>query len=216
MPFRNRNEAGVRLAFALRGYKNSDAVVYAIPRGGVPIGITIAEELDLPFDLCVTSRINGPARSEIPIAVMTEEGDIISDETKWSQADARWLEWAVVFAERDVERQHHLTENRTHIDAHNKTAIIVDEGATTGLTMRAAIRAIKAQHPKKIIIALPVASTHALRTLSHKADIVIALESTGQTYYGRSKYYQNYHPLSDREVEHMLDQYDVFKHIHAQ
>ncbi len=213
MHFTNRTDAGLRLAKALLLYKGSNAVVYALPRSGVPIGITIAEELQLPFDLVVASRITNPDVPNRSIGAITNTGDIVYDEKKMNRIDANWLNWSVLFAQRDVERKKHLTDGRVHISPRHRTAIIVDSGAASGMAMRAVLRTIRAEQPYKIIVALPVADHEAIKMLRHKADIIITLDDQDLSNKSVASFYDHFRRLTDQEVSHMIKQHDAFARI---
>lgn len=214
MYFIDRKDAGQKLAHALRSYKNTNSVVYAQPRGGIPVGLAVARSLNLPFDIVPASRIGHPYAPEYAVGAVGSGGDILYNEKEKDDLDAAWLSWAVLFAERDVQRKEHLLDGvHRHVSAKGKTAIVVADGATTGLTLRAVLRTIRSAEPKKIIVALPVASHSAMHALRSRADRVFALDDTGMAYSPLSGHYADFRRLSDRDVVQMVKQHDTATHV---
>lgn len=213
MYFIDRQEAGLRLAQMLKQYRGTDAVVYAIPRSGVPVGVALAEELNLPFDLAVVSRIEDPTFPGRAVGAMTSSGELLFNEGRRDGLNAGWLTWAVMFAKRDIERKQHLSQFRRHYSARGKVAIVVDDGATTGITLRAALQTLKEEVPRKIILALPVIDYNALVALSDYVNQIIALEESDTADEPIARHYGDRHALSDREVGYMLQQYDTFMQV---
>lgn len=213
MYFINRKDAGTHLARAMKHLKGSNAVVYALPRGGVPVGLAVAHELDLPFDIVAASRIGHPYASDYAVCAVADTGEVLYNKKEKDGLDAIWLNWAVMFAERDVQRKKHLLDGiHRHTSAKGKVAIVVADGATTGLTLRAVLRAIGKDKPKQIIVAVPVASHAALRALNKRADLVITLEDTGTAYSPIASHYADSRRLSDRDLVRMVKKHDSVSH----
>lgn len=209
MYFSSRTDAGERLAASLQHYKGAHAVVYAVPRGGVPVGLAIARSLEVPFDIIPAGRIAHPHARHHAVGAVAATGEIVYNEKETKNLDTVWLRWAVLFAERDVLRKSRLLDGiHRHTSPAGKIAIVVSDGAATGLVMSAALRALRKAGPAKIIVAVPNASHDAMRILSARADMVVTLDDTGSSYVPTISYYADTRRLSDRDVVHMVKKHD--------
>ena len=141
MYFRNREDAGRKLASLLTKYRGRDAVVFALPRGGVVLGVEVAAALDVPLDLVIPRKIGHPVNPEYAIAAITEHGDLACNEVEIAMIDPAWFRSQQVNERREAQRRRDLYMNgRKEHSAANRIAILVDDGIATGLTMRAAAR----------------------------------------------------------------------------
>lgn len=205
MRFKDRAEAGKRLAEALRKYKGEDAVVYALPRGGVVLGYEIAKDLKAPLDLVITRKIGYPGNEECAVCAVAEDGHMICDSSAAALLDQEWLKSQ---AEREMlearRRREVYLKGREHLSADERTAIIVDDGVATGLTIILAIREIRHQNPKKIVVAVPVASTNASDKIREEADELVVLE-VPLYFQAVGAYYQNFPQLEDEEVIRLME-----------
>jgi putative phosphoribosyl transferase len=204
MPFRDRSNAGQKLANALKGYEGQDPVILALPRGGVPVAAEIAASLRAPLDVILVRKIGAPLQPElamgavvngaVPIIVRNE--DIIR-EAMVTEADFSRvcdLELAEI-----ARRRRRYLGDRKPIDVKDRVAIIVDDGIATGATTRAALRATRMRKPKKLVLAVPVAASNSLRELMREADDVVCLED--YEYLGAiGLYYSDFSQTSDDEV----------------
>jgi putative phosphoribosyl transferase len=208
MSFKNRSDAGRKLARALVGYKDQHPVILALPRGGVVVAAEVAAELDAPLDLVLVRKIGVPAQPELgmgavvdgehPIVVHNEEVIQLAgiDESDFTLVCNREL------AEIERRRQHYLS-NRKRIDVFGRTAIIIDDGIATGATTRAALHATRMRKPKKLVLAVPVAPTDILGSMREEADDVVCLEDHAM--FGAIGYfYSDFHQISDQEVIDIL------------
>ena len=213
MPFYNRAEAGQRLAAALGRLKGEDVVIFALPRGGAPVAAPIAAMLQAPLDLALVRKIGVPHQQELAMGAIANSGtpvvvrneDIIelvgvSDE-RFDQACA--LERAEIARQREL-----YLGSRRRADAKGRIAIVVDDGVATGATTRAALRAVRALGPARLILAVPVAPTEVLETLRAEADEIICLE-THDMFAGVGGYYEDFHQVEDQEVIELLDRYGM-------
>ena len=167
MTFRNRADAGRKLAAALAAYKDERPVVLALPRGGVPVAAEVAAALDAPLDLVLVRKLGVPIQPELamgavvdgtaPIVVRNE--DVIRL-TGVSEEDMQAV-CAEELAEIERRRGRYLG-TRARVDIAGRVAIVVDDGIATGATTRAALRALRLRSPKKLILAVPVAPTETL------------------------------------------------------
>jgi len=201
MIFTDRIEAGKKLAEVLRAYKRSDVVVYALPRGGVVLGVEVARMLGAPLDLLIPRKIGHPSSSEYAIAAVAEDGDIVANEEEVSRVDQVWFKKEVAHqrAEAKRRREKYLAGRPTSA-VEGKTAIIVDDGIATGLTMKAAIMELKHRKPKKIVVAIPVIPADTFTVLSALVDEVVALDKPEQFLGAIGNYYKSFPQVEDEEV----------------
>ena len=205
MLFQDRKDAGIRLADALDKYAGEDAVVFALPRGGVELGAEIAKRLNVPLALGVTKKIGHPANPEYAICAVAEEGDPICNPVEVRRVDPDWLQKEVdsVRAELMRRREHYLGRAKRHPVA-GKIAIIVDDGIATGLTMMAAIEEMKKRQAKKIVVAIPVTPSDTAEKLLEKADDLVALDIDRYYRGAVGAYYRDFRQVSDKEVINLL------------
>lgn len=171
-PFKDRTEAGDRLAEALqRQGLGSEIVVLGLPRGGVPVAARVAELCGAPLEIFVVRKIGTPGQEELAAGAIASGGVVV-----WNERVLRAvgltpgdLHEAVEVEEREVKkREQQIRSPRTPaLDLQNKTVVIVDDGIATGATMRAAIRAIRLSSPKEIVVALPVCPDDTCADLQH-------------------------------------------------
>jgi predicted phosphoribosyltransferase len=209
MTFNDRREAGRKLAEALRHYRGKDAVVLALPRGGVPVAAEIAAALDAPLDLLLVRKIGVPWQPELamgavidgeePITVRNE--DIIGlasvSDADFDAAAQRELE------EIERRRKKYIGE-RPRPEIKDHVAIIIDDGIATGATVRAAIRGLKRKGPEKVVLAVPVAPPSTVETLREEVDELICLEAP-EMFRAISLYYRSFEQVNDEEVTRILD-----------
>jgi putative phosphoribosyl transferase len=205
MRFKNRTQAGIELAQALSKYNNTDGIVYALPRGGVPLGVEVAKALHMPLDLIIPRKIGHPSNPEYAICAVGESGALVCNEAEVSRVDQEWFQQQVQ-AEREEARRRrtYYLKHRESVPLKGKTAIIVDDGIATGLTMEAAIQDAKQQGPGKVVVAVPVAPRDTMDRLRHEVDEVVTLDIP-EVYLGAvGAYYDHFAQVSDEEVVDML------------
>jgi putative phosphoribosyl transferase len=211
MSFRNRSEAGQMLARALQRYAGQNPVILALPRGGVPVAAEVAAALNAPLGLVLVRKIGVPWRRELamgavvdgatPIIVRNEDviRDLGIDEAEFKQVCDEQL------AEIESRRRRYLGD-RPPIDVKDRVTIVIDDGIATGATIRAALRATRMRAPKKLVLAVPVASTEALAEVGKEADDVTCLE--GHELLGAiGFYYSDFRQTSDEEVIEAMARY---------
>ena len=199
MSFTNRQDAGKKLAKALLKYHGSDTVVYALPRGGAVLGYEVAKALGAPLDLVITRKIGHPLNPEYAICAVNENGDLVCDESERGYIDKDWLREAVEREQKEISRRKAIYLPATgHIPARNRNAVIVDDGIATGLTMRVAIMFLSKEKPKKLIVAVPVASRDTVEVMRKKVDRVVILKKDFLGAIG--EHYDEFLPVEDDEV----------------
>jgi putative phosphoribosyl transferase len=215
MPFKDRSDAGRKLAKALAGYKDQHPVILALPRGGVPVAAEVAAALHAPLDLILVRKIGVPIQPELAMGAVVDGGApiIVRNEDVIRLAGIDETEFKAIcdseLAEIERRRQRYLG-GRERINIDGKTAIVIDDGIATGATTRAALRATRMRNPKKLVLAVPVAPTDSLAALRSDADEVICLED--HEFFGAiGFYYRNFNQIADDEVIEMLKRFPVLK-----
>lgn len=205
MIFRDRKDAGIKLANALERYVGQDVIIFALPRGGVPLGFEIARKLDAPLDLIITKKIGHPMNAEYAICALAEDGSPVCNAAEVSHVDPGWLKEETKRVRREIKRRRekYMGEITTHPVA-GKTAIIVDDGIATGLTMIAAIEEIKSRKPKRLVVAIPVTPYDTAQRLKSMVDDLVSLD-VDEHYLGAvGAYYEDFSQVEDSEVISLL------------
>lgn len=205
MRFRDRAEAGRRLAAALADRLDGPAVVYPLPRGGVVLGVEIAEALHLPLDLIIPRKIGHPYSPEYGIAAVVESGELVKNDAEVARVDAAWFAHAVERERAEARRRRELyLRGRAPVPVEGRIAILVDDGIATGLTMEAAIREAKRRRPARTIVAVPVAPPDTAARMRREVDDFVALD-VPEYYLGAvGAYYDHFPQLTDEEVIELL------------
>src|SRR3989338_10258681 len=164
--FRDRKDAGQKLARKLSRYSGGNAVVLALPRGGVVPGYEIAEALGVPLDIVVVRKVGHPDNPEYALCAVDETGMRLCNEGEAAAIDQTWLAEEIVRQVREAKRRVAVYRGgRKPLPIAGKAALIVDDGIATGLSMRLAVRSVRAQGAKRIVAAVPVAPPEAVRNL---------------------------------------------------
>ena len=207
--FRNREEAGRKLAELLADRSLPDPVVLALPRGGVPVGIEVARRLRAPLDLVMVRKIGVPFQPELAAAAVVN-GDapqiVVNERVAASVGLSRDDIAAMAEVElREIARRRAVyLRGRPPIPVAGRTTIVVDDGIATGATMRAALRAVRLRAPARVVLAVPVAPPDTLDTLSGEVDEVVCVvrpSSLGAI----GAYYCDFRQVDDATVIRMLD-----------
>jgi putative phosphoribosyl transferase len=204
--FSDRVEAGRRLVTSLRGAVGNDAVVLAIPRGGVVVAFEVARALSIPLDVIIPRKIRAPGNPEFAIGAMTEDGTIILDDEL-----VKYLQVPKDYIKEESERQRLEIERRLKLyrgDApypslKNREVIIVDDGVATGSTMKAALASVRKRGAKTVMIAVPVCPTSTIEELKKEADSVVCLHQP-EPFYAIGQFYADFAQTSDEEVAKLL------------
>lgn len=205
--FRHRTEAGRLLAAKLGPYAGrADVLVLALPRGGVPVGFEVAQELKAPLDVLIVRKLGVPGHEELAMGAITIGGVEYREESVLASLQippARIAE--VVRRERaELERRERAYRgDRPFPRLTGRTVIVVDDGIATGSTMRAAVRALRSKHPAAIIVATPVASEGAIRALEAEATEVVTL-LIPEDFFAIGQFYDDFGQTTDEEVKALL------------
>ncbi len=203
MNFKNRLDAGLQLCLLLEKYKNQDVVVYALPRGGVPIAAEIATYLNAPLDLILAHKIGHPHYEEFAIGAISENNHLIVSNSAFQSISEIWLEEEKGRQKKEFKRKRQLyLKGRKEISPKDKIAIIVDDGIATGLTMQIGIMDLKERHPKKIVAVVPVAPKTTAETIGKLVDefVAVIIPDDDQFLGAVGAYYERFDQVEDNEV----------------
>jgi putative phosphoribosyl transferase len=208
--FRDRQEAGRKLADQLLALKIPDPVVLALPRGGVPVAAEIAAALQAPLDLVIVRKVGAPGNPELAVAAIVDGDppDIVLNREIVEEygLDEEELGSLVSRERPELERRRRAySSGRRPLSVAGKTVILVDDGAATGTTMKVAIRALRRRSPREIMIALPVAPSETVAELGREADRIVCL-SKPTRFLALGYHYRDFPQLTDEEVVKLLGQ----------
>lgn len=208
LPFRDRREAGRILASHLYDYAgHPDAIVVAIPRGGVVIGAEIAAELHLAMTVFLIRKLGVPGQEELAMGAVTSGGQRVMNRrvVEAMGISPNIIELAVARETRELERRE-LLYRRGHAkpDFRNKTVIVIDDGVATGASIRLAMEALRKQGASRIVLAVPVGSPESIAELRQVADEVVCLVEPSR-FLAVGHWYENFQQVSDHEVCQLLD-----------
>ena len=205
--FSNRIDAGKRLAEALADFKGKNAVVLAIPRGGVVVGYEIASALNLPLDVIVPHKLGAPDNPELAIGAIAEDGSTVLDENL-----TRYLGVSREYIQEESERQKQEIKRRLKVYRQGmaglalkgKDVIIVDDGIATGSTMKAALASVKNSDAKTVTIVVPVGPPQTIQELTLLADRVVCLYMP-DNFQAIGQFFDDFSQTEDQEVIRLLN-----------
>jgi predicted phosphoribosyltransferase len=201
--FRDRAAAGARLAAMLEKHRGSNAIVLAIPAGGVPVGAAIARELRLPLRAAPVSKVLYPWTTESGFGAVAFDGSVWIDERAAGGLSASQIREATAEARGKVERRSKKMGVKPSA-VKDCTVILVDDGIAAGSTMRTAIGALRRLGASRIIVAVPTAHSRSLEALRSLADEIVCPDIRGGGSFAVADAYAEWRDLSDDEVEAML------------
>lgn len=213
MPFVDRAEAGRKLAAALKKFQDQRPVVLALPRGGVPVAREIAAALGAPIDLVLVRKIGVPDQPELAMGAVVDGPDplVVRNEDVIRLAGVSEAEFDSVRDRELAEIRRRRAEylgSRPHPDLIDRVVIAVDDGIATGATTRAALRALRKQEPRRLILAVPVAPTETLDGLSTEADEIVCLEAH-DVFGSIGAFYRDFAQVTDRQVKEILAEFPM-------
>jgi len=205
--FQSRVEAAQQLAQALAHYRGRNPLVLAIPRGAVPMGRVLADELGGELDVVLVRKLGAPFNPELAVGAIDESGwAYISAFAASAGADEPYLEDEKQAQMETLRRRRaQYTPLRPPIDAKGRIVIVVDDGLATGATMIAALHAARAKQPARLVCAVPVAAADSLERVRGLADEVVCLAAPEQ-FYAVGQFYQEFRLVQDEEVVALLGQ----------
>jgi len=206
LPFEDRVEAGRLLADELKLRKlDPRAVIFALTRGGVPVGFEVADRLRLPLDVIVARKIGVPWQPELAMGAIAGSIEVLDapmiDQLGIPDEDVQ----SIVAREREEMRRREqvFREGRPAVDPAGRTAVIVDDGLATGSTMLAAVRYARALRPSVLVIAVPVGSRGACARLRGEVDELVCL-AVPELFYAVGEWYRDFDQVTDDEVRRLL------------
>lgn len=205
MIFQDRLDAGRQLARALDAWRGQRPIVFAIPRGAVPMGKVIADALGGELDVVLIRKLGAPGNPEFAIGAVDETGwSYVADYAERAGASQRYIE-ATIAAEMQTMRRRRAeyTPVRPPLDPAGRVAIVVDDGLATGATMMAALHALRSRGPSRLVCAVPVASVEALAKVRAHADDVVCL-GTPMFFQAVGQFYRDFRQVDDSEVIALL------------
>ncbi len=201
MKFLDRQDAALQLVPLLAQYATEDCVILAVPRGGVPIGHTLARAYHFPLEILLTKKIGHPSSKELAIGAVSLEDEVVDTR---HQVPQPYIDEQIKKIRASLrERYKQFMGDREPADLRDKVVIIVDDGIATGNTILAAIGLIRAKNPKKIVVAVPVAPLRTARRLRDEVDDFICVHATDQ-FWGVGQFYEDFSQVSDEEVVSLL------------
>jgi putative phosphoribosyl transferase len=206
--FKNRSEAGQFLAEKLAEYADlPDVVVLALPRGGVPVAYEVAQKLHAPLDVFVVRKLGVPGHEELAMGAIATGGVCVlnQDVLSYIRIPDAVIDEVAAGELRELQRRERLYRGtRPPLDARGRTVIIVDDGLATGSTMRAAVKALRQQQPKKIVVAVPVGARQTCDSFKTEVDTVAVCAITPEPFNAVGLWYQDFSQTTDEEVRDLL------------
>ncbi len=206
--FKDRKEAGEVLAECLAAYRDKDALVLGIPRGGVPVAAEVARGMNAEMDIIVARKLGSPDSAELAIGAVTANGGRFLNEEVIRELDVSDTYLAHVTETEMAEarrREEKFRGSRPAPTLKDRIVILVDDGLATGATMRAAVRSVRKAMPARLVVAVPVAPPQTCGELRQEADEVICPYQP-DPFWAIGLFYQNFAPTEDSEVESLLRQ----------
>ena len=213
MIFKDRADAGKKLAEKLLWLKKENPIILAIPRGGVVTGDVIASVLDCQLDVIVSRKVGAPDNEELAIGAVMHDGSYFPniDITRMLNVPESFVEEEIARQRKEIERRLMKFRGGKEYDLAGKTIVLVDDGIATGATMFVTAHWVKKQKPKKLIIAIPVGPQDTIDKLNQIADKVVVLQSP-YTFNAVGEFYQVFDQVSDDEVQKIMGKYGYKLH----
>ena len=206
-PYRDRVDAGVRLAECLAAYADRpDVVVLGLPRGGVPVAAEVARALRAPLDVFCVRKLGVPGDEELAMGAIATGGVVVvNDQVVADIGVPEHMLAGVAAAEREELERQERAYRGDHPPAPlaGRTVLVVDDGLATGATMRAAVQAVRAAGPSRVVVAVPVAAAETCRSLAADADAVVC-PLAPESFRSVGAWYDDFSPTSDDEVRRCL------------
>ena len=207
--FHDRVDGGQFLAEKLSEFANRpDVVVLGLPRGGVPVAFEVAQKLHVPLDVFVVRKLGVPGHEELAMGAIASDGVRVlnPDVLSYVRIHPAIIDRVTEFETSELRRRERLYRgNRPPVDVKNRTVIIVDDGLATGSTMRAAVRALRQKHPKKIIVAVPVGARETCDSFKREVDTMAVCAITPEPFQAVGLWYLDFSQTTDEEVRELLD-----------
>ena len=203
--FKDRFHAGKLLALKLKQYHFINPIVLAIPYGGVPVGKSIARELSYPLELIMVRKIPIPYNPEAGFGAVSWDGEVVINQNLLDQLSLSNHEIKLTIQRVKLELEKRIqTFGKTLSELQDRSVIITDDGLASGYTMLSSIQSIKKYSPNSITIAVPTASTSAIKLVSAYADMLFCLNIRESMVFAVADAYQEWHDLTEQEVKEII------------
>lgn len=203
--FKDRFDAASKLAKILERYKNKkDVIIIAIPRGGLELGYVLAQELNAPLDVVFVKKIGAPGQPELAIGAVSLDDEFIDASTILETVSKEYLETEKNKIREVIKQREQLYhKNMKPIMLKDKIVIVTDDGVATGATLLMTLKLLHKQHPKKIVVAVPVAVPSSLSKIRKEVDEVVCLIESDQ-FWGVGQFYEQFPQVQDERAIELL------------
>jgi putative phosphoribosyl transferase len=206
-PYRDRRQAGVELAALLDHLKQrKDVVVLALPRGGVPVAAEIARALQAPLDVFLVRKLGMPGHPELAMGAIATGGvRVVNDDVvTWYRIPDAVIDDVARTEQAELERREHAyREGRSPVELRGRVVLLIDDGLATGSSMKAAVQAVRAREPSRVVVAVPVGAPETCRELGRIADEIICAR-TPEHFAAVGQWYRDFSQTTDDEVRILL------------
>jgi predicted phosphoribosyltransferase len=206
-PFRDRRDAGRKLAQLLLSLRRSDPLVLALPRGGVPVAFEVAGALGAPLDVFVVRKLGVPGHEQLAMGAVASGGRIVLNRELIEQVGVKQAAIEDV-ARRELyevlRRESMYRAEQPPIQIKSRYVVLADDGLATGATMRAAVTTLRMSEPSRLVVAVPIAAPHACRALARVADEVVCA-SIPEDFRAVGLWYEDFEQVTDSEVQSLLE-----------
>ena len=201
--FRDREHAGELLSRILLRYQGGHAAVVAVPRGGVPVGFSIARNLQVPLDVVIPRKLPIPEEPEAGFGAVTADGSVVLNDRLVAQLNLppKTIDAIVKEVRREVERREAVYRQAgPRVDLSGRTVVLVDDGLASGYTMLAAIKSIRKDGPRKVVVAVPCSPIRSIKLVTPQVDEICCLIRSDEPIFAVASYYEDFADLSDEQV----------------
>lgn len=204
-PYRNRQEAGKILSKSLKNYNQEDVIALALPRGGVPVAYEVAKALSIPWGIFIVRKLGVPGHVELAMGAIASGGLVVLNHEliQMLGISKEAIDTVLQLEQEELKRREKAYHAQTVSSFKNKTILLIDDGIATGATMLAAIKALRKEKPKSIVIAAPVAALDTCEELAKWADKIIC-PLRPQSFQAVGLWYSDFSQTSDEEVYELL------------
>jgi putative phosphoribosyl transferase len=209
--FRDRSAAGRRLGEKLAEKKSGNEVVFAVPRGGIPVAIEVAGKLDAPLDVIISRKITIPSNPEAGYGAVTEDGAIVLNEPLVRQLglSPQQIEEQAERVRSEITRRADFLRNKIEpSQVEGKNAILVDDGLASGFTMLAAVKSLQKRRAARTVVAVPVASSRAYDLVKPLVDDLVCLVIAHALPFAVASFYYRWYDLADDDVDRYLTEWN--------
>lgn len=208
-PYRDRRHAGAELAARLHHLEGrNDVVVLALPRGGVPVGYEVARAIGAPLDVFLVRKLGLPDHRELAMGAIASGGvRVLNDEVvSWYRVPQTAIEAVAREEQAELERrEREYRAGRTVVPLQGRVVVLVDDGLATGSTMKAAVQAVRAHHPAKIVVAVPVGSPDTCQEFADISDEIVCARAP-ERFAAVGQWYRDFSQTTDEEVRDLLQE----------